>query len=174
MSSRSARANVITEVPWEHIATLLTSDEILLNCAEPDAEQRMKEEGRSGFAYWRFRRRRLRSRCAQCSARSRTYAQWDGRLDGLLAGAVMSLQAVKAVEIGAGVSVSARWARLCRTRSDTTARERIFRLHSCTEQRGRDRGRSLQRARNTVRGYLKPISTLRRPLGSVDLRPANR
>ena len=29
-----------------------------------------------------------------------TYAQWDERLDGLLAGAVMSLQAVKAVEIG--------------------------------------------------------------------------
>ena len=29
-----------------------------------------------------------------------TYAQWDERLDALLAAAVMSLQAVKAVEIG--------------------------------------------------------------------------
>ena len=32
-----------------------------------------------------------------------TYAQWDERLDGLLAQAVMSLQAVKAIEIGTGV-----------------------------------------------------------------------
>src|SRR5260370_6321807 len=32
-----------------------------------------------------------------------TYAQWDERLDGMLAMAVMSLQAVKAVEIGTGV-----------------------------------------------------------------------
>ena len=33
-----------------------------------------------------------------------TYAQWDERLDALLAAAVMSLQAVKAVEIGSGVA----------------------------------------------------------------------
>ncbi len=35
-----------------------------------------------------------------------TYAQWDERLDALLAGAVMSLQAVKAVEIGSGVAAA--------------------------------------------------------------------
>ena len=31
-----------------------------------------------------------------------TYVKWDERLDALLAAAVMSLQAVKAVEIGVG------------------------------------------------------------------------
>ena len=36
-----------------------------------------------------------------------TYANWDERLDGLLAAAVMSLQAVKAVEIGRGVTAAA-------------------------------------------------------------------
>ena len=35
-----------------------------------------------------------------------TYANWDERLDGLLAWAVMSLQAVKAVEIGRGVTAA--------------------------------------------------------------------
>ena len=35
-----------------------------------------------------------------------TYANWDERLDGLLAWAVMSLQAVKAVEIGQGVTAA--------------------------------------------------------------------
>src|SRR5215813_10909325 len=33
-----------------------------------------------------------------------TYIQWDERLDAMLASAVMSLQAVKAVEIGSGVT----------------------------------------------------------------------
>ena len=36
-----------------------------------------------------------------------TYAQWDERLDAMLAAAVMSLQAVKAVEIGAGIAAAA-------------------------------------------------------------------
>src|SRR5436309_14736230 len=35
------------------------------------------------------------------------YAQWDERLDALLAAAVMSLQAVKAVEIGTGITAAA-------------------------------------------------------------------
>ena len=35
-----------------------------------------------------------------------TYVNWDERLDGLLAAAVMSLQAVKGVEIGAGVEAA--------------------------------------------------------------------
>ncbi len=35
-----------------------------------------------------------------------TYANWDERLDGLLAWSVMSLQAVKAVEIGRGVTAA--------------------------------------------------------------------
>jgi len=42
-----------------------------------------------------------------------TYAQWDERLDALLAGAVMSLQAVKAVEIGSGIHAAHSADRLC-------------------------------------------------------------
>jgi chorismate synthase len=35
-----------------------------------------------------------------------THANWDERMDGLLAQAVMSLQAVKAVEMGRGVTAA--------------------------------------------------------------------
>ena len=35
-----------------------------------------------------------------------SYVQWDERLDALLAAAVMSLQAVKAVEIGSGIQAA--------------------------------------------------------------------
>jgi len=94
-----------------------------------------------------------------------TYAQWDERLDGMLAGAVMSLQAVKAVEIGAGVTAAS---------SPGSA------VH---DEIGYEAGTGFTRSRNNaggieggvsngediiVRGYLKPISTLRRPLQSVD------
>ncbi len=49
-----------------------------------------------------------------------TYANWDERLDGMLAQSVMSLQAVKAVEIGRGVvAAGVVWLRGYRTRSTT-------------------------------------------------------
>ncbi len=97
-----------------------------------------------------------------------TYAQWDERLDALLAGAVMSLQAVKAVEIGAGVTAAtatgsevhdeigygeaAGFTGFTRTRNNAGGIEG-----------GVSNGQDIR-----VRGYLKPISTLRRPLQSVD------
>jgi chorismate synthase len=97
-----------------------------------------------------------------------TYAQWDERLDAMLAGAVMSLQAVKGVEIGAGIAAAA---------SPGSA------VHDEIGYRKTDEFTGFTRARNNaggieggvsngeeirVRGYLKPISTLRRPLQSVD------
>ena len=41
--------------------------------------------------------------CREARERAFPFAQWDERLDALLAGAMMSLQAVKAVEIGTGI-----------------------------------------------------------------------
>ena len=97
-----------------------------------------------------------------------TYAQWDERLDALLAGAVMSLQAVKAVEIGDGVSAAASAGS---TVHDEIGYETPGRFAGFTRSRnhaggiegGVSNGEDIR-----VRGYLKPISTLRRPLQSVD------
>ena len=97
-----------------------------------------------------------------------THAQWDEKLDGKLAAAVMSLQAVKAVEIGSGIQAAhspgsavhdeigyqrdAAFAGFTRTRNNAGGMEG-----------GVSNGQEIR-----VRGYLKPISTLRRPLQSVD------
>jgi len=77
--------------------------EILLNCADEEVEQRMKEEvdkvlktGDSVGGVFEVVAHNVPPGLG-------TYAQWDERLDALLAGAVMSLQAVKAVEIGTGI-----------------------------------------------------------------------
>jgi len=95
------------EVSWSDIRGLSQKNEILLNCAHAETEQRMKEEvdkvlktGDSVGGVFEVVAHNVPPGLG-------TYAQWDERLDGLLAGAVMSLQAVKAVEIGSGVTAAA-------------------------------------------------------------------
>ena len=99
-----------------------------------------------------------------------TYANWDERLDGLLAWSVMSLQAVKAVEIGRGVT-AAGVIRLAGARSHPLRRRRTpanrRALPAPHNNAGGIEGGVSNGEDVVVRGYLKPISTLRRPLESV-------
>ena len=158
-------ANVEREVPWKEIKVSCSRNEVLLNCADPDSEQRMKAEVdkvlRTGDSVGGV----FEVVAHGVPPGLGTYAQWDERLDGQLAAAVMSLQAVKAVEIGAGVA---------------SAYAPGSAVH---DEIGYDRASGFTRTRNNaggieggvsngqeirVRGYLKPISTLRRPLQSVD------
>ena len=161
-------ASVANEVAWEKISALYDRDEVLLNCADPDIEQRMKEEVdkvlRTGDSVGGV----FEVVAHNVPPGFGTYAQWDERLDALLASAVMSLQAVKAVEIGAGVAA---------------AFVPGSQVHDEIGYSGTDKYTSFSRSHNNaggieggisngeeirVRGYLKPISTLRRPLQSVD------
>ncbi len=96
-----------------------------------------------------------------------THAHWDEKLDGRLAQAVMSIQAVKAVEIGSGVSNAAAFGSKVHDEIGyDTAQRRFTRAsnHAGGLEGGMTNGEDV-----VVRGYLKPISTLRRPLQSVDL-----
>ena len=92
---------------------------------------------------------------------------WDSRLDGRLAQAIVSMQAVKGVEIGfAAEGASSFGSRV----QDTIHYNRQDRQFS----RGANRAGGLEGGMTNgqdvlVRGMLKPISTLRRPLESVDL-----
>src|SRR5258708_7971257 len=99
-------ANLGHEVPWENIVASCSKEEVLLNCADPEAEQRMKEEVdkvlRTGDSVGGV----FEVVAHNVPPGLGTYVQWDERLDAQLAAAVMSLQAVKAVEIGAGVTAA--------------------------------------------------------------------
>ena len=94
------------EVAWEKIGPLAEKTEILLNCAEPEVEQRMKEEVdkvlRTGDTVGGI----FEVVAHHVPPGLGSYVQWDERLDGLPASAVMSLQAVKAVEIGSGITAA--------------------------------------------------------------------
>jgi chorismate synthase len=97
-----------------------------------------------------------------------SHVHWDRRLDGALAAALMSIQSVKGVEIGLGFEQT----RLLGSE-----------VHDVIEGRGGDGG-WIHRSNNAggltggisngepivVRGAVKPISTLARPLPSADLR----
>ncbi|MFY9646845.1 MAG: chorismate synthase [Terriglobales bacterium] len=156
------------EIAWEQIEPLSRQNEVLLSCADANAEQRMKEEVdkvlRTGDSVGGV----FEVVAHNVPPGLGSYVQWDERLDAQLAAAVMSLQAVKAVEIGSGIQAAyspgsavhdeigyrsdAGFTGFTRTRNNAGGIEG-----------GVSNGQEIR-----VRGYLKPISTLRRPLQSVD------
>jgi chorismate synthase len=94
-----------------------------------------------------------------------SHVHWDRRLDGRLAGALMSIHAIKGVEIGDGF---------------VTARRRGSAAHDEIEDRGRGISRRTNRAGGIeggmstgevirVRAAMKPISTVPRALDTVDV-----
>jgi chorismate synthase len=94
-----------------------------------------------------------------------SHTSWEDKLDGRIARAIMSIHAVKAVELGTGVANAAR---------------RGSEVHDEITYDGTDFGRRTNNAGGLeggitngeelrVRGYMKPISTLRRALRSVDI-----
>ncbi len=156
------------EASWEELAALAERDEVLLSCVDAAAEQRMKEVVdealRTGDTVGGIFE--VVARGAPPGLGS--YASWDARLDGQLAQAVMSMQAVKAVEIGRGVENAVSFGSRVQDAIRYDRAERRFRRP--TNRAGGLEGGMTNGEDVVVRGYLKPISTLRKPLESVDLR----
>ena len=99
-----------------------------------------------------------------------SHVAWDRRLDGRLAGALMSIQAMKGVEIGIGFEAS----RLLGSRVQDEIQSDADRRSSGGFRRGSNRAGGLEGGMTngeplTVRVAMKPLSTLMRPLKSVDL-----
>ncbi|MBV9276690.1 MAG: chorismate synthase [Candidatus Eremiobacteraeota bacterium] len=91
--------------------------------------------------------------------------QPDTRLDGILAGALMSMQTVKAVEVGAGRAVSSL--------SGADAHD-TFEFSGSAVTRASNRAGGIEGGMSNgqpivLRADVKPIATLRKPLQSVDL-----
>ncbi|HEY8201867.1 MAG TPA: chorismate synthase [Actinomycetota bacterium] len=94
-----------------------------------------------------------------------SHVHWDRRLDGRLAQALMSIQAIKGVEVGDGFEVA-------RMRG-TEAHDEIFyedgRLVRHTDRAGGTEGGISIGGTIRVRAAMKPLSTLKRPLRTVDM-----
>lgn len=95
-----------------------------------------------------------------------SFVQWDRRLDAKLAGAVMSIQAVKAVEIGMGKDVAA-------ARGSETHDEVFFEngeYSRKTNNAGGIEGGMTNGETLVVRASMKAIPTMKKPLKSVDIK----
>jgi len=167
---RVGGAEMERDASWGEIAALQEKDEILLNCVDGDTELRMK-----GVVDAVLRTGDTVGGVFEVVVHGAppglgTCANWDERLDGLLAQAVMSLQAVKAVEIGRGVTAAESLGSEVHDaigyaqEAEDGRPTRFTREHNNAGgvEGGISNGEDV-----VVRGYLKPISTLRRPLQSV-------
>jgi chorismate synthase len=99
-----------------------------------------------------------------------TYTQWDGRLDGLLAQALMSVQAIKAVEVGDGVDNASRSGSTVHdpiVPSDTDDSHLGLPFKRTSNHAGGIEGGMTNGERLQIRAYMKPIPTLRKGLPSV-------
>ena len=172
--TRVGAAELSREATFPEIAALAQRDEVLLACVDPASEARMKAEVDTALRTGDTIGGIFEVVVHGLPPGLGTHVNWDERLDGLLAQAVMSLQAVKAVELGRGV---------------TAARSPGSQVHDAIAYEGEEQpspdGQSFTkftREHNNaggieggisngedlvIRGYLKPISTLRRPLASV-------
>ncbi len=96
-----------------------------------------------------------------------SHTSWEDKLDGRIARAIMSIHAVKAVEIGEGVANAGR--------PGSAVHDEIFydpeasNFFRKTNRAGGLEGGITNGEELRVRGYLKPISTLKKPLHSVDI-----
>jgi chorismate synthase len=97
-----------------------------------------------------------------------SHAHWDRKLDGRLGHALMSLQAVKGVEVGLGFETARRLGSAVHDEIYFDERARTFTRR--TNNAGGTEGGMTSGAPLVVRTAFKPISTLMRPLHSVDMR----
>jgi chorismate synthase len=91
-----------------------------------------------------------------------TYASKDDRLDARLAAAVMGIQAVKGVEIGEGFALAGKFGSEAHDEIGTDKRRSTN--HAGGLEAGISNGEEI-----IVRAAMKPLPTLMKPLGSVDL-----
>lgn len=154
-------------VGWEEVVELSKKTEVLLGCVDPAIEQEMKrvvdEAYRTGDTVGGV----FEVVAHGLPIGLGSHITWDSRLDGKLAQAIVSMQAVKGVEVGcADEGAHSFGSAVQDTIHYNTEERRFFRGNNRAGgiEGGMSNGEDLR-----IRGLLKPISTLRRPLESVDL-----
>jgi chorismate synthase len=95
-----------------------------------------------------------------------SYVHYDRRLDAILGRAILSIHAVKAVEVGDGT--------LAASLPGSKVQDEIFYTKARGFHRSQNRSGGFEGGMTTgqpvvVRGFLKPLSTLRKPLRSVEI-----
>ena len=151
---------------WEEIAALNEKEEVLLGCVDAAVELRMKEAVDEAYRTGDTVGGVFEVVAHNVPPGLGSHISWDQRLDGRLAQALVSIQAVKGVEIGDAIEAAASFGSRVQ---DTIHYDREARRFTRGSNRAGGIEGGMTNGQNLVlRGFLKPISTLRRPLESVD------
>ena len=155
-------------VPFERVRDIPTESQ--LRCVDPDAEAAMIAVIDAAKAAGDTVGGAFEVVAHGVPAGLGSHVHWDRKLDGRLAQAVMSIHAIKAVAIGEGVEGARRPGSrvhdeiVMQPQPDGSAR-----LVRPTNRAGGLEGGVTTGEEVRVTGYMKPISTLMKPLRSVDL-----
>ena len=152
---------------WEEVAALARKEGVLLGCVDPETEARMKEAVDVAYRTGDTIGAIFEVVAHNVPTGLGSHITWDSRLDGRLAQAIVSMQAVKGVEVGYAEEGALSYGSKVQDTIHYDKEARAF-------TRGANRAGGLEGGMTNgqdilVRGFLKPISTLRRPLESVDL-----
>ena len=137
-----------------------------LNCFDAEAEERMKEKIRAAKEAGDTLGGIFEVRIAGAPLGLGSHIQWDRRLDARFAAAMMSIQAIKGVEIGAGFGYAAL--------PGSEAHDEMFLGENDSVVRRTNRAGGLEGGMTNgedivIRAVMKPIPTLMKPLHSVDI-----
>ncbi len=151
----------------EEIETRIADSQ--LNCADPQAEEKMialideaREKGDTLGGIFEVI-------IVNVPPGLGSHVQWDKRLDARLAAALMSVQAVKGVEIGMGFEVARRRGSEVHDEIFYDPARRGLKFYRKSNNAGGIEGGISNGENLVLRAALKPIPTLRQSLASVDL-----
>jgi chorismate synthase len=152
---------------WDEVVAVCCKPEVLLGCVDPETEQRMKEAVDHAYRTGDTIGAIFEVVAHGLPPGLGSHIAWDTRLDGRIAQAVVSIQAVKGVEVGFAEEAATSYGSQVQDTIHYHREQRRF-------TRGSNKAGGLEGGITNgqdllVRGFLKPISTLRRPLESVDL-----
>lgn len=154
-------------VAWQEIAALALKKEVLLGCVDDETEARMKAAVDVAYRTGDTIGGIFEVVAHNVPTGLGSHITWDSRLDGRLAQAIVSMQAVKGVEVGFAEEGALSYGSKVQDTIHYNKEQQAF-------TRGANRAGGLEGGMTNgqdifVRGFLKPISTLRKPLESVDL-----
>jgi len=152
---------------FDEIRKLSRMEKSRLRCADKKAETRMCAEIDAASAKGDTLGGVFEVIVKGCPPGLGSYTQWDKRLDGILSRAVMSIPAVKAVSIGDGLEAASKRGSL--VHDEIAYEKKSGRFTRSTNHAGGIEGGMTNSMDVVVKGFMKPIATLKDPLGTVNI-----
>ena len=152
-------------VNWERIQAIY--DDTVLRCVDPETQTRQKARIDEANAAGDTLGGIFEVVAHGCTPGLGSHVSWYEKLDGQLAQAVMSIHAVKGVELGSGVANASRPG--SKVHDEIAYDKATSDFRRISNNAGGLEGGVTNGEDVRVRGYLKPISTLRKALTSVNI-----